>query len=58
MIMALERELEISIHVPLAGHDYSLKSFGDGLRISIHVPLAGHDCKKAQRLLCIFVKTG
>ena len=27
-------------------------------RISIHVPLAGHDCKKAQRLLCIFVKTG
>ena len=26
--------------------------------ISIHVPLAGHDCKKAQRLLCIFVKTG
>ncbi len=26
--------------------------------ISIHVPLAGHDCKKAQRILCIFVKTG
>ena len=26
--------------------------------ISIRVPLAGHDCKKAQRLLCIFVKTG
>ena len=30
----------------------------DDVEISIHVPLAGHDCKKAQRLLCIFVKTG
>ena len=39
-----ERDHEISIHVPLAGHDYGCD---DGvvvaLIISIHVPLAGHD---------------
>ena len=49
----------ISIHVPLAGHDYERWYLAVlVLGISIHVPLAGHDCKKAQRLLCIFVKTG
>ena len=31
---------------------------GGDEHISIRVPLAGHDGKKAQRLLCIFVKTG
>ena len=34
------------------------KRLQERIDISIHVPLAGHDCKKAQRLLCIFVKTG
>ena len=48
----------ISIHVPLAGHDSLANQQADARGISIHVPLAGHDCKKAQRLLCIFVKTG
>lgn len=44
--------------MPLAGHDDADFAivYRDG--ISIHVPLAGHDCKKTQRLLCIFVKTG
>ena len=49
---------QISIHVPLAGHDAAPAPRGATAEISIHVPLAGHDCKKAQRLLCIFVKTG
>ena len=48
----------ISIHVPLAGHDFHDDLLDVVVHISIHVPLAGHDCKKAQRLLCIFVKTG
>ncbi len=50
--------MDISIHVPLAGHDDHPAAQRRIRAISIHVPLAGHDGKKAQRLLCIFVKTG
>ena len=51
-------EYAISIHMPLAGHDMMGAIYGGDEKISIHMPLAGHDGKKAQRLLCIFVKTG
>ena len=51
-------ERDISIHMPLAGHDTINRILSTPFCISIHMPLAGHDCKKAQRLLCIFVKTG
>ncbi len=49
---------KISIRVPLAGHDDHQIAPPHRRKISIRVPLAGHDGKKAQRLLCIFVKTG
>ena len=48
----------ISIRMPLAGHDISVTYDTRIIGISIRMPLAGHDSKKAQRLLCIFVKTG
>ena len=38
---------QISIHVPLAGHDLYAVARGRAADISIHVPLAGHDpCSK------------
>ena len=43
---------------PWRGTTYAIPVLKLKVKISIHVPLAGHDGKKAQRLLCIFVKTG
>ena len=37
------RRLLVSIHVPLAEHDYDNWDYGSILEVSIHVPLAEHD---------------
>ena len=45
----------ISIHVPLAGHDYSPRHSSTFSSISIHVPLAGHDSLPIIRINLIFL---
>ena len=42
--------VNISIHVPLAGHDVAHANGDDGVSaISIHVPLAGHDSESRRK---------
>ena len=39
----LMRSVSVSIHVPLAEHDFFLVRLPAGVEVSIHVPLAEHD---------------
>jgi len=42
-LVLTEKNLRVSIHVPLAEHDVKRPSSSVDVQVSIHVPLAEHD---------------